>query len=116
MPCAFTSTVAPSFAFDAVLTIAPEAPAPPCGAEAFSEAELVLLLLELPHADSASAAASVGRTNLIDCRMWTPIGPADRVSVATAKDARSPDSLHCTARRTRREHTSLARMRTRWVS
>jgi hypothetical protein len=66
-PCASTSTVAPSFGFAAVLTVALEALPVDCdelGWFAGAEPELEDFEL-LPQDASASAAASAGTTNFI---------------------------------------------------
>jgi hypothetical protein len=80
MPRALTRTVAPSFAFVALLTfttwVTVEAwvGVETCGAGAGDAAERVLLFELLPQAASRADSANVGIRTFADCRILDPFG------------------------------------------
>src|ERR1700719_3323896 len=74
MPCASVRIVAPSLAFDAVFT-APASldDADELDVELGAAVVAELWLLELPHAESASDATSVGKRNFSVGRIGAPL-------------------------------------------
>jgi hypothetical protein len=70
MPWASTSTVAPSFEFEAVFTTAPEAAELACADGALVSVDALLLFAELPpHAETSADTASAGMSTFMMCRM-----------------------------------------------